>query len=122
MQRKLGRKTEEITVNREDILEKSRNENRNMDEMEKETSSRAGSLAAMVGGLLCIALIILESLYAQKPNMSYWGVYLSMTGTMLMFKYYRLRRTHELVFGIIQILLAVAFFAIHIIDITGGRI
>ena len=73
-------------MNREEILERSRQENKNRDEMEKDAMARAGQKACAVGGMMCAVIILLEAFFARQVNMSTWAVYLSMTGTMLMVK------------------------------------
>ncbi len=102
-------------MNRDEILERSREENKNQDEMERHALAKAGQKACAVGGLLCSVLIIFESFFAGHPNFSTWAVYLSMTGTMLLTKYSLLKKKHELVFGLFQIALAVVFFVLYVI-------
>ena len=106
-------------MNREEILEKSRQENKNRDEMEKDALAKAGQKACAVGGLVCAAIIILEAIFAEQVNMSTWAVYLSMTGTMLLVKYLRLKKKHELVFGLIQLVLAAIFLVMYVVRLVG---
>ena len=102
-------------MTKEEILEKSRQENKNRDERERETQARAGQKAVAVGGIVCGLIILLESFLAKEINMSTWAVYLSMTGTMLLVKYQNLKRTHELVCGVAELLMAAAFLVGHVI-------
>lgn len=106
-------------MNRDEILEKSREENQNHDEMERHALAKAGQKACAVGGLVCAAIIIIESVFSEHVNFSTWTVYLSMTGTMLLTKYFLLKKKHELIFGIFQIILAVVFLALYIIRLRG---
>ena len=105
-------------MNREEVLEKSRKENKNQDEMEKETLAKAGQRACAVGGLVCMVVILFEAIFTDSVNFSTWAVYLSMTGTMLMVKYLRLKKKHELVFGLLQLTLAAVFLVIYIVRIV----
>jgi hypothetical protein len=41
-------------MNKNEILDKSRKENKKLDEMERDALYRAGYMASVVGGLLCI--------------------------------------------------------------------
>ena len=106
-------------MDREEILEKSRLENRRRDEMERDALAKAGQRACAVGGIVCAVVIVLEAIFADAFNMSVWAVYLSMTGTMLLMKYIRLRKRHELIFGAAQLILAAAFLVMYIIRLVG---
>ena len=116
--RKLGNNYGGAIMNRDEILEKSRQENRNRDEMERDAMARAGQKACAVGGMLCAVIIILEAFFAEQINMSTWAVYLSMTGTMLMVKYIHLKKRHELAFGLIELTLAAVFFVMYVIRLV----
>ena len=105
-------------MNREEILERSRSENKNHDEMELAALAKAGQRACAVGGLVCAAFIIIEAFLAKKVSCSIWAVYLSMTGTMLLTKYFKLGKKHELVFGLMQLVLAAVFFVMYVIELV----
>jgi len=105
-------------MNREEILERSRKENKNQDEMEKDALAKAGQRACAIGGLVCMVIILLETIFAESVNVSTWAVYLSMTGTMLLVKYLRLKRKHELIFAVIQLILAAVFFVMYVIRLV----
>ena len=108
-----------VFMNKEEILEKSRFENRNLDEMEKDTLLKAGRLASGVGGMLCMLIMLIEiSLSAKGPSLCLWTVYLSMTSTTLLVKYKSRKKKHELIFGLIQMALAVIFLVLHIMKIV----
>ena len=116
--RKLGNNYGGTIMNRDEILEKSRQENKNRDEMERDAMARAGQKACAVGGMLCAVIIILEAFFAEQINMSTWAVYLSMTGTMLMVKYIHLKKRHELAFGLMELALAAVFFVMYVIRLV----
>ena len=105
-------------MERDEILKKSREENHNRDEMERDTLAKAGQKACAIGGLVCAVVIILEAFFADQVNMSTWAVYLSMTGTMLLVKYIKLKKKHELIFGLLQLVLAAAFLVMYAIRLV----
>ena len=105
-------------MNRDEILEKSRKENKNQDEMERDALAKAGQRACTVGGIVCMVVILVEAIFTGSVNFSTWAVYLSMTGTMLMVKYLRLKKKHELIFGLLQLALAAAFLIMYIVRIV----
>lgn len=100
-------------MNKNEILEKSRQENQGTDLVEREVINSAGQKAVAVGGLLCMLLTFSDVLLGGSFNYSLWGIYLSMTGTTLLVKYFHLKKIHELLFGILEVALAVAFIALH---------
>ena len=105
-------------MNKEEILERSRKENKNLDEMEKNALAKGGQRAYAVGGLVCAAIILLEAIFAKQVSLIPWAVYLSMTGTALLVKYFQLRKKHELVFGLVQLAMAAVFFVMYVIQIA----
>ncbi len=105
-------------MNKEEILEKSRQENKGRDEMERDAFAKAGQTACAVGGIVCALVIIFEAIFARQVNFSIWAVYLSMTGTMLLTKYRRLGKKHELIFGACQLILAAIFLAMYVIRLV----
>ncbi len=106
-------------MNKDEILAKSRKENENQDEMEMQVFAKSGQKACAVGGFVCVAIIILQSIFKDKVDFSVWAVYLSMTGTMLLYKYIKLKKKHELIFGLIQLVLAAIFLGMFIYNLVG---
>ncbi len=106
-------------MNKEEILAKSRKENKNQDEYEKYVLSRAGHIAMAVGGVLCMLIILFEAIFTDSPALTPWAIYLTMTGTTLLIKYHYLRKKHDLVFGLLQLAFATAMLILHIIKIMG---
>ncbi len=106
-------------MNKDEILAKSRKENENQDEMELEVFAKSGQKACAVGGIVCVLIIILQSIFKNSVDFSVWAVYLSMTGTMLLYKYIKLKKKHELIFGLMQLILAVVFLVFYILKLVG---
>ena len=105
-------------MDREEILARSREENKKQDEMERDALAKAGQRACAVGGIVCALIILLEAVFSDHVSMSVWAVYLSMTGTMLLVKYLRLKKKHELIFGAVELALAAVFFVMFVIGLT----
>ncbi len=104
-------------MNKEEILAKSREENKDRDEMELDTQAKAGRAAVAAGGIVCMIIILAEWLLGGHFGFAIWAVYLSMSGTMLLTKYRRLHKKHELYAGGFQVAMAAAFLAAHIISL-----
>ena len=105
-------------MDKEEILQKSRNENKNRDEMERSTYEKAGKTACAVGGFVCMIIILLEAIFTKQVNCGTWAVYLSMTGTMLLVKYFQLKKKHELIFGVAELILAAIFLVMFVIRLV----
>ena len=102
-----------LVMNKKEILEKSRQENKGTDLFERDAMNSASHKAIAVGGLVCMFLSFMDIFLSGSFNYTLWGVYLSMTGTTLLVKYFHLKKIHELIFGIIELLLAIAFIVMH---------
>lgn len=101
-------------MNKDEILEKSRLENHGRtDEMESAALGRAGSIAAAVGGMICMLIVLLD-LIAKNPDpkvgFAAWSVYGLIQGVLFLVKYLKLRRAHELVFAILYLIVGVTAF------------
>ncbi len=100
-------------MDKNEILEKSKKENGNMDELEKYSLMRAGKWAVAVGGILCVAIFCVEQFAFDTVRLDLWAIFLTICGVNLTVKYYYRKKAHELVFGIIELLIAVALLVIH---------
>lgn len=106
-------------MDKNEILEKSRKENENMDELEKFALMKAGKCAVAVAGFLCMAVFFVELFIFDTLSLDLWAIYLSISGVNLTVKYIYRKKTHELVFGIMELLIAVAFLVIHFMRLAG---
>lgn len=102
-------------MDKNEILAKSREENKNQDEREKFAIAKASQKATFVGALVCCFLVILDFFLGNGIFYPVYSIYLAITGSTLLFKYYYLKETHELICGIIEILIAVAFIVLYIL-------
>lgn len=108
----------EVVMNKDEILEKSRQENKHKDEMEKEVFLKAGQRSCAVGSIICALIIVLETFFADHVNLSILALYFAMTGTMLLSKYSKLKKIHELIFGSIQLVLSAICMVLYIMRLV----
>ena len=108
----------EVVMNKDEILEKSRQENKHKDEMEKEVFLKAGQRSCAVGSIICAIIIVLETFFADNVNLSILALYFAMTGTMLLSKYSKLKKIHELIFGSIQLVLSAICMVLYIMRLV----
>ena len=107
-------------MDREEILAKSRRENKNRDLEEKEALAWAAGIAIRVGLLICCLLSVLEVLFQDRVSTASWTIFFGTLGTTMVLKYIRLRRRHELAAGVLYMVLCAGFFALHIRSLLGG--
>ena len=105
-------------MNNDEILEKSRQENKYKDEMEKDVFLKAGQRSCAVGSIICALIIVLETFFADHVNLSILALYFAMTGTMLLSKYSKLTKIHELIFGSIQLVLSAICMVLYIMRLV----
>ena len=106
-------------MTKDEILERSREDNKTRDEMEKNVFFKSGQSAAAVGGFIAALLIIVEEFITNKTNFGIAAILLSMTGTMLLTKYIKLKKKYYLIFSVLELAVAAAFIILHIIQLVG---
>lgn len=62
-------------MNKEDILAKSREENKNGDEREQKVREHAYAMSATYGGLICMIMVMLEDLVFNRDTRAIWIIY-----------------------------------------------
>lgn len=104
-------------MNREEILEKSRAENKHKDVYEQEILKQAGMNAVIVMMILATVFFSAQIFVGGGANWGLWAVVFSANMTIFWVKYLKLRRNHELAMAIIHTL-AVALFSVgHIYNL-----
>ena len=106
-------------MTKEEILEKSRKENKGMDERELNAVMRGGSIAKGVGLLLCILIVFVSDTFGGDPSASlgafaiYWGMY----GTDRGYRWWKLRERSDLLLAVGSLAFFVAFAAdyLHVV-------
>jgi hypothetical protein len=109
----------EQSMKKEEILEKSRNENKGSDELELSVLASSGKLAAQIGMLVCCLVAVLQVIFKNTINFESWMIYFSILGTMFTMKYLKLRRRHELLLAILYDGLFVFFTVLFVIRLIG---
>ena len=105
-------------MNKEEILEKSRRENKKLDERERDALATSGRMAFLVGGIICALIIALEWYFRGRMPTKIWAVYTSMYGTNELVQYFRLRKISHLIFALLQLAVAVLFFGIFVMRLV----
>lgn len=109
----------DIVMNKEEILEKSRKENRNQDLAEMECLKQAGKIAYMVGCGVCVIICMLQWNFTKTINWGCWVVNFSILGTVFLIKFIKLRIKHELIMTILYYALCIFFLIGFIMSLLG---
>lgn len=107
-------------MDREEILARSRQENKNRDMEDLEVQSWATGIAVKIGVMLCGLLSVLEAIFRERPNMACWTIFFGVLGATMVLKFYRLRRKHELVVGLLYFGFCAFFFVMYVRELIGG--
>ena len=117
---KLGNMVWEVcAMDKDEILAKSRKENKDMDFVEAEVLSKANGIALNVGIIVCGLLSILHAIFRETVDFSAWTVYFSALTATMLYKYVKLRRRHELLIGLFYAACCVMFFVFYLRDVLG---
>lgn len=109
-------------MNREDILNKSRAENKGADERELQVNAKAGNIAFRCGAALCMILILIESLLCDTRGLMppLFAVYLFMAACGEIYAGIALK-SKRVILGVFYALLCVAFLVFFILDCLGTK-
>lgn len=101
-------------MDKEEILKKSREENKDRDFVEAEVLGKANGVGLGVGMLVCSLLSVLHAIFRDGPDYSAWTVLWAAYATVSLFKYAKLRRRYELFFGLVYIGFSLFFFLVYL--------
>ena len=104
-------------MKKEEILEKSRAENKNKDIYEQEVLKQASTSSIVVMLIIAAFFCVAEVVVSGDVNWGMWALVLSVNMTTSWVKYIKLRRKHELMFAIAYTILVFAFAGYHIYNL-----
>ena len=107
-------------MNREEVLAKSREENKNKDIYEQEVLKQANKSAVMVHLILAAIFSVTQILAGGGINWGLWALVCSTNMTVFWVKYIKLRRRHELMMAVIYTIFVTALSGCHIFDLIIG--
>ena len=109
-------------MEKEDILEISRKENRNRDLAEIETAAQAGSIAARVGAGVCCLVSVMFVWATNTMLFGPWIIYFSILGTHYLVKFIKAKRKTDLTITVLyfaMFILCLTFFVLRLIEVKG---
>jgi len=106
-------------MKKDEILEKSRNENKGADELELSVIASAGKLAAQIGMMVCCLIAVLQVVFTDSISCESWMIYFSILSTTFIVKYIKLHQKHELVLSILYSVIFIFFTVLFVIRLVG---
>ena len=97
-------------MDKDEILERSRKEHKDRDFVEIEALSNISAIALSVGVILCSLLSTLHLIFKETVDCGAWTVMFGILSTIMLVKFAKLRRRHELVLGLFYLVSAICFF------------
>ena len=107
-----------IFMNKEEILEMSRAENKNKDFYELEVLKQSGTSTVIVMMALAAIFFSAQIFVGGGTNWGLWAIVFSANMTTFWVKYIKLRRKHELVLAIAYTALVSAMSGCHIYNLV----
>lgn len=109
-------------MNREEILEKSRTENKNQDVYEKEVIRDAANYGACAAGILATIFFVIQIFVGGGMNYGLYAVVFAIPAAGFIYKAIRLRRRHEIVVACIYAVATLMFSAAHIYNLITSSV
>lgn len=93
-------------MNKEEVLSKSRKENKKGDERDIQIITNASKVGMTIGGILAVILATISSIIDESPSMGFtaWAIYFSMIGSSDIYQYIKTKNKGSLIGGIITII------------------
>ena len=104
-------------MHKEEVLAKSRAENKNKDIYEQEVLKQAGTCAVIVTALLAAIFFAVQIFVGGGTNWGLWALVFSASMTTFWVKFIKLRRIHELLLAIAYTVLVAAASGFHIYNL-----
>ena len=108
----------EYGMNKEEILEKSRQDNHGQDFAELEVSKSSMALGWIVAICILSIVAVVEAVKYGRMNSGIFFAVMAGLSTIFIRKYLILRHKHELFISIVYVVAALAFLASWIIQLT----
>lgn len=104
-------------MNKDEILAKSRAENKNKDVYEQEVLTQASKSAVIVQLVLAAIFFVTQIFVGKGINWGLWALVFSANMTIFWVKYIKLRRKHELVMAIVYTIFVSVMSGYHIYNL-----
>lgn len=109
-------KAREKNMEKEELLQKSRNENKKGDEYEKKVVTKATSIAFIAMVVVAAVLFYVELIVKGNTNYAIWGTIMVSLGVYYLVLGYKVKKKIDFICGIVITVCAVAMVTIYMIQ------
>ena len=106
-------------MNKDDILQKSRKENKNGDEREEKIKLRSYATSAAIGALLCMVFVFIENIIFDRNTTLIWIIYCGMMFSKNILDAIKLKKKSDIVLSVLWGLCFAIDIVIYILDNVG---
>lgn len=106
-------------MTKEEILERSRNENQDKDIYDLEVQNIAAKAGYFTGPLICIIVSILQFIFTKTVSLGYLVVIFGMFSITFLVKFGKMHKKHELFVFICYLVLFILSLIAYIFQLTG---
>jgi len=104
-------------MNKEEVLEKSRNENKDQDIFEKEVLKEGGNFGAMAAAVLATVFFVIQIIVGGGLNYGLYAVVFSVFTAGYIVKSIRLKRRQDIIIAVINTVAVLLFSVAHIYNL-----
>lgn len=104
-------------MNKEEILKKSRSENKNQDIYGKEIQRDGGSAGAFTATILASIFFVIQILSGGGMNYGLYAIVFSITATSSAIRAFRMKRRSDILIAIVYVMLVLILSAVHIFNV-----
>ena len=105
-------------MDRDEILEKSRQDYKKQDEMMADTLMKASGTASVVGLVITLIIYALEAFIFRSTNLSVLSIFFAMEASKDIVLFSKLKAKKHLIIGILSAILAILLIVVHFIELN----
>lgn len=110
-----------LVMEKDQILEKSRKENKNQDIYEKEILKEGRNIGAATAGILATVFFVIQILTGGGINYGLYAVVFSIPAAAFTVKAFRMKKKHEIFMAVIYIIFVLLLSASHIYNLVTSQ-
>lgn len=106
-------------MTKEEILEKSRNENQNKDVYDLEVQNKAIRTAYFSAPVLCVIVSLLQFIFTKTVSAGFWTILFGMFTVTFFIKFLHMHKKHELIVCLCYLIIFILLFITYIFQLAG---
>lgn len=107
-------------MEKEEILQRSRQENKNGDERERSVRQKKSAVAASVGWVACMFFAVMERMVFDRSGYGFWCVLIAIRAAENISEYRESRERVDLMWAVLKVLMLGLFLAMYLYEGFGN--